>query len=144
MLFLIAQNKRFGTLNATQKTKALYKAPFWKKIRKNILNIVKNAFYVKNGQFLALFLIFFKNGALQRAAVFCVAFSVPYGQKVNQSRKKGFITSGAFGHGLLHSSPSLMMRSHVFPSCWIYSIICWTALSHLVQSRLSYKQRHSN
>ena len=31
MLFLIAQTKRFGTLNATQKTAALYKAPLLKK-----------------------------------------------------------------------------------------------------------------
>ena len=31
MWFLIAQIKRFGTLNATQKTAALYKAPFLKK-----------------------------------------------------------------------------------------------------------------
>ena len=31
MWFLIAQIKRFGTLNATRKTGALYKAPFLKK-----------------------------------------------------------------------------------------------------------------
>jgi hypothetical protein len=31
MLFLIAQIKRFGTLNATQKTAALYTARFLKK-----------------------------------------------------------------------------------------------------------------
>jgi hypothetical protein len=55
MLFLIAQIKRFGTLNATQKNAALFKAPFMKKIRKNCLKIVKNAFFVKNGQFLAVF-----------------------------------------------------------------------------------------
>ena len=30
MLFLIAQIKRFGTLNETQKKAALYKAPFLK------------------------------------------------------------------------------------------------------------------
>ena len=30
MLFLIAQIRRFGTLNATQKTAALYKALFFK------------------------------------------------------------------------------------------------------------------
>ena len=30
MLFLIAEIKCFGTLNATQKTAALYKAPFLK------------------------------------------------------------------------------------------------------------------
>ena len=38
MLFLIAQIKRFGTLNATQKTAALYKAPFLKKSRKTAIN----------------------------------------------------------------------------------------------------------
>ena len=47
------------------------------KIRKNCLKINKNAFLVKNGQFLAVFLDYFKNGALWRAVVFCVAFSVP-------------------------------------------------------------------
>ena len=35
---LIAQNKRFGTLNATQKSTALYKAPFLKKSRKTARN----------------------------------------------------------------------------------------------------------
>ena len=64
MLFLIAQIKRFGTLSSTQKTTGLYKAPFLKKSGKNCLKIVKNAFFVKNGQFLAVFLHFFKNGAL--------------------------------------------------------------------------------
>ena len=34
MWFLIAQIKRFGTLNATQKIAALYTAPFLKKIGK--------------------------------------------------------------------------------------------------------------
>ena len=34
MLVLIAQIKRFGTLNAAQKNAALYKAPFLKKTRK--------------------------------------------------------------------------------------------------------------
>jgi hypothetical protein len=34
MWFLITQIKRFGTLNVTQKTAALYKAPFVKKSRK--------------------------------------------------------------------------------------------------------------
>ena len=34
MWFLIAEIKRFGTLNAAQKTTALYKAPFLKKIGK--------------------------------------------------------------------------------------------------------------
>ena len=35
MLFLIAQIKRFETLNTMQKTAALYTAPFLKKIKKN-------------------------------------------------------------------------------------------------------------
>ena len=47
------------------------------KIRKNCVKIVKNAFLAKNSQFPAVFLHFFKNGALLRVAVFCVAFSVP-------------------------------------------------------------------
>ena len=64
MLFLIAQIKLFGTLKATQKTAALYEAPFLKKLRKNCLKIVKNALFVKNGQYLAVFLYFFKKGAL--------------------------------------------------------------------------------
>ena len=65
MLFLIAQIKRFGTLIATQKNAAFYTAPFLKKIRKkNCPKIVKNAFFVKNNQFPAVFLDFFKNGAL--------------------------------------------------------------------------------
>ena len=64
MLFLIAQFKRFGTLNTMQKTAALYKAPFLKKSGKNCLKIVKNTFFVKNIQFLAVFLDFFKNGGL--------------------------------------------------------------------------------
>ena len=38
MLCLISQIKRFGTLIATQKTTALYKAPFLKKSRKTARN----------------------------------------------------------------------------------------------------------
>ena len=38
--------------------------PILEKIRKNCLKIVKNAVIVKNGQTLAVFLDFFKNGAL--------------------------------------------------------------------------------
>ena len=44
--FLIGQIERFGKLNATQKTTALYKAPFLKKSRKtakNWLFLTKNA-----------------------------------------------------------------------------------------------------
>ena len=59
----LAQIKRFGTLNATLKTRALYKAPFLKKSGKVPKNSQKCNF-VKNGQFLAVFLDFFKNGAL--------------------------------------------------------------------------------
>ena len=38
MLFLVAQIRRFGTLNTTQKTTALYKAQFLKKSRKTDRN----------------------------------------------------------------------------------------------------------
>ena len=63
MLFLIAPIKRFGTLNATQKkTAALYKAPFLKNLEKLPKNNQK-CIFVKNGQLLAVFLDFFKNGA---------------------------------------------------------------------------------
>ena len=56
ILFLRAQLKQFGTLNATQKTAALYKAPFLKKEKwENCLKLVKNAFFVKSGQFMKLF-----------------------------------------------------------------------------------------
>ena len=44
---LIAQIRHFGTLNAKQKTAALYKAPFFKKSRKtdrNLRFLPKNAF----------------------------------------------------------------------------------------------------
>ena len=36
----------------------------------------KNTFFLKNGNFLAVYLDFFNNGAVQGAAVFCNAFSV--------------------------------------------------------------------
>ena len=64
MFFLIAQIKRFGTLNATQKTAALYIAPFLKKSGKNCLKENQKCIFVKNGKFLAVFLAFFNNGAL--------------------------------------------------------------------------------
>ena len=54
MWFLIAQIKPFGTLNATQKTAALYKAPFLKKSRKTARNgpfFTKNAFLTIFGSF---------------------------------------------------------------------------------------------
>ena len=60
MLFLIAQIKRFGTLNATQKTAALYGASFLKKSGNNCLKIVKKALFDNNGQFLAVFLDFLR------------------------------------------------------------------------------------
>ena len=46
------------TLNATQKIAALYKAPFLKKIRKNCLKIVKNAFLLKTAIFIFFFIFF--------------------------------------------------------------------------------------
>jgi len=58
MLFLIAQIKRFGTLNATQKTAALYEAPFLKKSRKTARNwpfLTKNAFLTIFRQFFLIF-----------------------------------------------------------------------------------------
>ena len=58
MLFLIAQIKRFGTLSATQKTAALYKAPFLKKSRKTARNLpflTKNAFLTIFRQFVLIF-----------------------------------------------------------------------------------------
>jgi hypothetical protein len=48
MWFLIAQIKRFGTLNPTQKTAALYKAPYLKKIKKNCQKL---AFFNKKSLF---------------------------------------------------------------------------------------------
>ena len=63
MLFLIAQIKGFGTLSATQKTAALYKAPFLKKSRK----LPKNGLFYQEilfGYFLAVFPDFYKNSAL--------------------------------------------------------------------------------
>ena len=42
MLILIAQKKGFDALNTTQKTPALCRVPFLKKINKNWLKMVKN------------------------------------------------------------------------------------------------------
>ena len=42
MLIEIAQKKGFDALNATQKTPALCKGPFIKKIKKNWLKMVKH------------------------------------------------------------------------------------------------------
>ena len=64
MFCLIAQIKRFGTLNAMQKTAALYKAQFLKKSGKTAGNwsfLTKNAFLNIFRQF---FQIFSKNGAV--------------------------------------------------------------------------------
>ena len=61
---VIAQIKRFVTLKAMQKTASLYTAPLLKKSGKTCLKIVKTAFFLKNGRFLAVFLDFFENGAL--------------------------------------------------------------------------------
>ena len=58
MLFLIAQIKSFRSLNATQQTAALYKAPFLKKSRKtdrNWLFLTKNAFLTIFRQFFLIF-----------------------------------------------------------------------------------------
>ena len=57
-MFLIAQVKPFGTLNATQKTAALYKAMFLKKSRKTGRNwqfLTKNAVLTIFRQFFLIF-----------------------------------------------------------------------------------------
>jgi hypothetical protein len=69
--FLIAQIKRLDALNATQKTSALCKVLILKKSRKT----AKSAHFQKIVQFWQFFLIFFRISTLQRAEVFCVAFS---------------------------------------------------------------------
>ena len=72
MLFLIAKIKRFGTLNATQKNAALYKAPFLKKIKKNCQKLAvlnKNAFLTI---FMQFFLIFSKTVLCRGLRFFCV------------------------------------------------------------------------
>ena len=64
MLVLIAQIKRFGTPNATQKTAALYKAPFLNKTRKTAENwpfLTKHAFLIF---FKAVFPDFFQKRCL--------------------------------------------------------------------------------
>ena len=84
MLFLIAQIRRFGTLNATQKTAALYKAPFLKESRKTARNqpfLLKNAFLT----IFRKFFLIFSRLVLCRGLGF---FALRYGQKVNRSRKK--------------------------------------------------------
>ena len=53
----IAQIKRFGTLNETQKTTALYKVPFLKKSR----NTARNWLFKKTNAFLPIF-IFIQQG----------------------------------------------------------------------------------
>ena len=58
MLFMIAQIKRCGTLNATQKNQSPLQSTVLEKIRKNCLKIVKNAFFFgKNYQYLAFLTI---------------------------------------------------------------------------------------
>jgi hypothetical protein len=86
MLFLIAQIKRFGTLNATQKTAALYDAPFLKKSGKNCLKIVKIAFFAKNGQFLSVFPDFFKEPCFAEGCGFLHCVQCP--KTLNLSFKK--------------------------------------------------------
>ena len=58
MLFLIVRLRRFGTLNAMQKTKALYKAPFLKKSRKTARNcplLTQKCFFDQFRQFFPIF-----------------------------------------------------------------------------------------
>ena len=63
MSFFIAQIKRFGTLNAMQKTAALYKAPFLKKSRKTDRNWPFLTTNTCLTIFMHFFPDFFKNGA---------------------------------------------------------------------------------
>ena len=74
-MFLIAQKKCPDALNATQKTPAFYKVRFLKKSRKNLKNDHFLVVLVKNGYFMRVFWIFFRNRTLHRAGFFCVAFS---------------------------------------------------------------------
>ena len=104
MLVLIAQIKRFGTLNATQKTEALYKALFLKKSRKTARSwpfLTRMHFWL----FLGSFSWFFQKRCCVEGCGFlrCIQCPktlnlsyqkttfgrVPYGQKVTRSRKKG-------------------------------------------------------
>ena len=114
MLFLIAQIKRFGTLNAMQKNRSPLQSTVLEKTRITARNwpfLPKNAFFTIFRQFLLIF----------SRTMLC------RGQKDNRSRKKFklkkkkkknlkdctkwnrkmggrscFITSGAFGHGLVY------------------------------------------
>ena len=85
MLFLIAQIKRFGTLNATQKTTTLYKALFLKK---------SGSLTVKE-----------LTGAEKKVKKNFQKKNLKYWTKWNRkmSGRSCFITSGAFGHGLVCS-----------------------------------------
>ena len=67
----MAQMKRLDALNATQKTSALCKVLILKKIKKNC----QNCTIFWKCALLAVFLDFFRISTLQRAEVFCVAFS---------------------------------------------------------------------
>ena len=73
--FLIAQKKRLGALNATQKTSAPNKVRCLTKSRKTSKNYHFLPFWEKNGNFFRFFLDFFRNHTLLGAEVFCVAFS---------------------------------------------------------------------
>ena len=87
MLVLIAQIKRFKTLNATQKMAALYKAPFLKKSRKTAGNwpfLTKNAFLTIFRQF---FLIFSKTVLCRGLQFFCVVGLKKFKKKLIQDKK---------------------------------------------------------
>ena len=59
-----SSNYAFWDAERKAKNRSPLHSTVLEKIRKNCLKIVKNAFFVKNCQFLAVFLDFFKNGAL--------------------------------------------------------------------------------
>ena len=62
--FFDSSNWGFWDTERNAKNHSPLQSTVLEKIRKNCLKIVKNALFVKNGQFLAVFLDFFKNCAL--------------------------------------------------------------------------------
>ena len=68
---LDSSKKGFNALYLTQKSKLSANYCFWKNLKKKRQTIL----ILKKWYFLAVFLHFIRNGTLQRAEVFCVAFS---------------------------------------------------------------------
>ena len=59
-----SSNEAFWDTERNAKNRSPLRSTVLEKIRKNGLKIVKNALFVKSGQFLAVFLDFFENRAL--------------------------------------------------------------------------------